>query len=195
MPDVREPKPINTDYSQLKIANLACGGEQPPGKWWMHFDQNGVDRDNFKVANIFPKIPVEDGFCDGVLASHFLEHLTVTQSLVFLTECYRIMKPGGIIRIVVPDPEKFYTGTIQGELEWGDAYYSDQTFMQYALFYPGNPNESGHEQLLEKFGLYCLLLQSGFHKARQMQYRVSQLPPLADIDNRPLYSLYVEAEK
>jgi len=192
---VREPKKYSSDYSKLKIANLACGGEQPPGTWWMHFDQNGKDRDNFKVADIKEKIPLADGYCDGILVSHFLEHLTAPESLVFLTECYRIMKPGGIIRIVVPDPEKFYTGTIQGELEWGDAYFEDRTFMQYALFYTGNPSETGHKQLLEKFGVYCLLLQCGFHKARQMQYRVSQLPPLADLDNRPLFSLYVEATK
>ena len=40
-----------------------------------------------------------------VYSSHFLEHIPRDQVAPFLQECWRILKPGGVLRIVVPDLE------------------------------------------------------------------------------------------
>ena len=47
--------------------------------------------------------PWEDNSIDVVYSSHTLEHFNKQQGLNFLRECYRVLQPGGIIRIVVPD--------------------------------------------------------------------------------------------
>lgn len=47
--------------------------------------------------------PWKDGTVDVVYSSHTLEHLTREDGLKFLKESYRILKPGGTIRILVPD--------------------------------------------------------------------------------------------
>ena len=50
-------------------------------------------------------LPFAAATVDGVYASHFLEHLTRWHAEAFLRESYRVLKPGGIIRLVVPDLE------------------------------------------------------------------------------------------
>ena len=61
-------------------------------------------------------IPFIDGLFDVYFHSHFLEHLDREVAGVFLKECYRVLKPSGIMRVVVPDLEvqcRKYVDTLQ----------------------------------------------------------------------------------
>jgi SAM-dependent methyltransferase len=51
-------------------------------------------------------IPFEDNTVDIAYHSHFLEHLDPPAGRRFLLEVKRVLKPGGIQRIVVPDLER-----------------------------------------------------------------------------------------
>jgi SAM-dependent methyltransferase len=48
-------------------------------------------------------IPFDSNTFDVVYHSHFLEHLDRGAAHLILRECYRVLKPGGILRVVVPD--------------------------------------------------------------------------------------------
>jgi len=50
-------------------------------------------------------IPFHDETFDVVYHSHFLEHLDRAVAPIVLAECRRVLKPGGILRVVVPDWE------------------------------------------------------------------------------------------
>ena len=50
-------------------------------------------------------IPFEDAKFDVVYHSHFLEHLDQKVAREFLRECCRVLKPSGVMRVVVPDLE------------------------------------------------------------------------------------------
>ena len=50
-------------------------------------------------------LPVPDGSVDGVYASHVLEHLSRASMFVALRNTYRILRPNGIFRLIVPDLE------------------------------------------------------------------------------------------
>ncbi len=56
-------------------------------------------------ADLNEGIPFEDGTFDVIYHSHFIEHLDRKQALAFLRECHRVLKRGGIIRVVTPDLE------------------------------------------------------------------------------------------
>lgn len=51
-------------------------------------------------------IPFPDKTFDGVYHCHVLEHIDREAAPAFLGQCYRVLKPGGILRIVVPDLEQ-----------------------------------------------------------------------------------------
>lgn len=55
--------------------------------------------------NLCRGIPFLANSFDMVYHSHFLEHLEKGAAVRFLEECHRVLKPGGILRVVVPDLE------------------------------------------------------------------------------------------
>ncbi|MEM9703666.1 MAG: class I SAM-dependent methyltransferase, partial [Planctomycetota bacterium] len=48
-------------------------------------------------------LPFEDGAYDFVYHSHVLEHFRPADVPAFLSECRRVLRPGGVLRVVVPD--------------------------------------------------------------------------------------------
>ena len=61
---------------------------------------------NVLIHNLAKGIPFESASVDMVYDSHMLEHLDRPVAERFLAEARRVLKPGGIHRIVVPDFEK-----------------------------------------------------------------------------------------
>jgi ubiquinone/menaquinone biosynthesis C-methylase UbiE len=59
-----------------------------------------------QAHNLLQGIPFEDETFEVVYHSHLLEHFTKKDGEKFLQECYRVLKPEGIIRIAVPDLEQ-----------------------------------------------------------------------------------------
>jgi predicted SAM-dependent methyltransferase len=55
------------------------------------------------VANLRRRLPFSTDSFDAVYSSHVLEHLYEPEAYGLLSECVRILKPGGVLRIVVPD--------------------------------------------------------------------------------------------
>lgn len=59
--------------------------------------------DRIQLHDLTRRFPWKEGAVDIVYSSHTLEHLTREQGRRFLRECHRVLRKGGIIRIVVPD--------------------------------------------------------------------------------------------
>lgn len=69
-------------------------------------------------------LPYDDGSFDAVYHSHVLEHLTPEDAAGMLAECGRVLRPGGVLRVAVPDLEgiaKAYLGAIEAAQN-GDPY-------------------------------------------------------------------------
>ncbi|MEM9502328.1 MAG: class I SAM-dependent methyltransferase [Cyanobacteria bacterium P01_E01_bin.43] len=60
---------------------------------------------NIMVHNLAKGIPFKDGTADVVYHSHVLEHLDFPIAMRFLEEARRVLKPNGVLRVVVPDFE------------------------------------------------------------------------------------------
>jgi SAM-dependent methyltransferase len=62
--------------------------------------------DNVLVHDLAKGIPVPDQSADAAYHSHLLEHLDRDVAPRFLLEILRVLRPGGTVRIVVPDLER-----------------------------------------------------------------------------------------
>ncbi len=82
--------------------NLACGRVFVDSPDWLNFDFAPASA-AVRMANLLARLPVADGTAALVYSSHFLEH--VPRDLVpgFLRECWRVLQPGGVVRLVLPD--------------------------------------------------------------------------------------------
>lgn len=109
-----------------KLLNLGCGSRYSPA--WTNVDV--VSSSEHVVAHDLLKgIPFLDSEFDVVYHSHFLEHIPRNKVEAFVKECNRILKLGGVLRIVVPDLEKIVLAYLQainkasdGSKEWQANY-------------------------------------------------------------------------
>jgi predicted SAM-dependent methyltransferase len=87
----------------LRYANLGCGARFHTE--WINLDLAPA-APGVIACDLGRGVPLPDAHCDAVYHSHVLEHLRREQALPFLRECRRVLKPGGILRVVVPDLEQ-----------------------------------------------------------------------------------------
>lgn len=90
------------------LVNIGCG--RVWHRDWVNLDHRPTAPE-VQAYDIRKPLPFRDGTVDAVYASHVLEHLDRDQGRRLLRDCWRILKPGGVARIVVPDLEdlcRFY---------------------------------------------------------------------------------------
>src|SRR6266850_3689498 len=81
--------------------HFACGKVHLPD--WVNIDQQ-VDPDIVDVSwDLRRPLPLAHGSAEFIFHEHFLEHLTVQEGLALLRECHRLLMPGGVLRVAMPD--------------------------------------------------------------------------------------------
>ncbi len=88
--------------SKLRYLNVGCGKRFHND--WLNIDVLPADPGVIH-CDVTKGLPFEDDSLQVVYHSHVLEHIPKSMVKAFLNECYRVLKPGGIIRIAVPDLE------------------------------------------------------------------------------------------
>lgn len=156
-------------------------------------------------------LPFEDDSVDFIYASHSLEHVTKAEAVKILKECHRVLKPSGIIRLVVPDLKILAKKYVDNDLSFfktekresladgflealGLASRVEGSVVLSAL-YRRFGEHSRHKQLYDFDSLSCLLELCGFRKIERKGFREGEVPDIERLDNRPDESLYVEAVK
>lgn len=89
--------------SDLKYLNLGCGYRFD--SQWTNVDFVATGK-NVIARDLNLGIPFPDQTFELVYHSHILEHFTRNSAAYFLQECCRVLQPGGILRVVVPDLEQ-----------------------------------------------------------------------------------------
>jgi len=135
------------EKDSLKLLNLGCGSHYKEG--WLNVDFKSTG--SGVIANDLNKgIPFEDNLFDAVYHSHLLEHFSKAYAHRFISECYRILKDGGIIRVVVPDLQqivKLYLSLLEKALQGDEDAQKKYEWILLELFDQIVRNEPGGEML------------------------------------------------
>jgi len=75
---------------------------------------------NIVIHDLSKRFPWPEDTADVIYSSHTLEHLSRETGEHFMAECRRVLKPGGILRIVVPDLKKILDGYQSGSIDARD---------------------------------------------------------------------------
>ncbi|MBE9111567.1 glycosyltransferase [Nodosilinea sp. LEGE 07298] len=87
----------------MRYLNLGCGNHFHLD--WVNIDFQSTGTD--VIAHDLRKpIPFADDTFDAVYHSHLLEHFSRSEAKPFLQECLRVLRPDGVLRVVVPDLEQ-----------------------------------------------------------------------------------------
>ena len=117
----------------MKKINFGCGGNKQPG--WENYDME---------VDITKPLPFENDSVDFILAEHVVEHVSMHQGYGFIKEVSRILKPGGVAKILVPDITKisrnrndpYFDSYLRfyHEMGWTDGTI-ESSFERMAFFY------------------------------------------------------------
>lgn len=175
--------------------HLGCGIRKFPG--WKHFDIGDYEHlDGHDIINL----PYPDNSVDLIYSSHTLEYFDRNEIIEVLNKWYKILKPGGIIRLAVPNFEAmvklYYLEMMPIETFLGPLY--------------GKMQPSGHEIIYHKtaydFRSLRILLESiGFVDIQLYDWKQTEhghiddhshaYLPHMDFDKGILISLNVEGIK
>jgi len=148
------------------------------------------------------RLPFGDNAVKGIRVEQFLEHLECKEELpAFLRDCLRVLQPRGVLRIIVPDAERFLRAYCRRDvagfhdLAVPDPFPDDlPTRMDVVnhIFHQWHEHRWGYdfETLADR------LTRAGFGRVERMSYQCSVDPLLAqDREQHSRYSLYVDAVK
>lgn len=178
---------------RVKRLNWGCGHWPQPG--WINSDIKdlpGVE----VVCDIRGGLPIESDTLDYAVSIHALMELGYRKLVPALQELRRVLKPGGTLRLVLPDLLKGVEAFRAGDRDYfavedeeverlGSKLAVQLTWYGYSrsVFTPDYIEE--------------LLLKAGFSSIAHCAFKKTQSPwpEIVELDNRERESLYVEATK
>lgn len=146
---------------------------------------------NIVYGDATKKMKFESNSVDYLYSSHMLEHLYPRDAIYFLSECKRVLKKGGVLRLLLPDLEyeaKIYMKSLGNQnaaniFSW--KVYANDDKSGY---------KNGHKWMYDKYYLKNILKKVGFEKVVCGKFKTGSFP---DVDKLDSYknSLIIEAIK
>jgi SAM-dependent methyltransferase len=179
--------------TQVRRLNWGCGGHTLPG--WINSDQKdepGIDL----PCDIRRGLPLEDDSIDYAVSIHALPEVPVDGIVPVLRELRRVLKPGGVLRLALPDLLKGVAAYERGDRDYflipdEDAERLGAKLVMQLVWY-GYSRTLFVPEFIEE-----MLVKAEFARVAHCAYRQtsSPFPEIIDLDNREAESLFVEAYK
>jgi hypothetical protein len=141
---------------------------------------------NVRSGDIVKGLPVPAGRCRGIYASHVLEHLCLKEFHAALQNTRKLLSPGGIFRLVVPDLEwaarEYVKRLDAGDLE-ANRFFLEETCLgktnrlrglRGAVYNSLTTHE--HGWMWDSLSLAHALEKHGFHSIRKCSFGDSDDP-------------------
>ena len=156
--------------------------------------------DRIYLHDLTKPFPWPSNSADAIYSSHTLEHLSREDGRRFLSECHRVLRAGGLIRIVVPDLREAVTDYLEGRVKADD--FVEQLGV---LYIPGGSPlkrklapfvQFPHKCMYDTRRLVEILGEIGFDAAARQPFD-SGIEGLeqVELENRTHHAVIVEGSK
>jgi len=214
----------SVDFAMTDRLNLGCGPSAPVG--WVNVDGSwnawfsnhrrfrkvlatlGLIPSNFGaqwkvrplIHDLTKPLPFPANGMSAVYASHVLEHLYLVDAQKLLEECKRVLRPGGIIRLVVPDLHAMaldYLSKKEGRSPCAldNAAAADHLNERLAFRNPSPPAGNivfklyslwkdfhSHKWMYDGESLARYLRLAGFQEVSRKEFRRSDIPGIEEVE-------------
>ena len=196
--------------------NIGCGPVQPPG--WINIDGSIraklanrfwlLDRalvkarvlaetefgPHVRIHNLFKSLPFRNNTVSCIYAGEVWEHFEYPDTVRLTAECFRVLAPGGVLRICVPDGPTFwgrYLDLYREQLEAPRDRRSARELRRHVEMYFkeimtrrvwfGSLGHK-HKWQFDEIQLVELFEQAGFSAVDRMPYHVSRIPDVCNVE-------------
>lgn len=184
--------------AECAYVNLGCGQNVRPD--FLNIDYHW--RPGVVCWDLTKGIPSRTGSVRGIFTEHCLEHFPLQEGYALLEEMYRVLTPGGRVRIVVPDGEMYLKTYLGMHSSRRFPYQEEDSFNGIytrimsvnRIFYVQRKDRYGHNFLYDFETLKVILEEVGFKNVDRMSFQSGiDRTLLVDTEERRVESLYVEA--
>ena len=143
-------------------------------------------------------LPYADQSVDKIYSSHALEHLDKKRGEALLRGCFRVLKRGGVFRLVVPDLEYHARRYLQRVSNGGPsdrAAHDDFLWNIYGAYLEKRRYGASHRYMYDWPTLQLVLSEIGFSRVLRQDFQTGLDRELCSLDNRPEESLHIDAIK
>jgi predicted SAM-dependent methyltransferase len=178
--------------------HLGCGPNYLPG--FLNIDGNFFYKLDLWL-DVRNGLPFPSNSVDSIYSTHMFEHFYPDELQVLLRECLRVLKPGGGIRLIVPNLASAIFAYSQRQSAWFDDSFPRHFDSLGGRFSNFVFCDGQHRTAFDFSYLDEVLRQSGFREVEESAEGKSRLygsrvPPYEPGDSPALpHSLYVEAFK
>ena len=178
---------------EIRRLNWGCGTEPEPG--WLNSDIKegpGIDL----PGDIRDGLALEDDGMDYVVSIHALPELPYPDIEAALRELRRVLRPGGVLRLSLPDLERAVRAYLDRDADYflipDDDVRSLGGKLVVQLTWYGYSKSMYTFDFIEE-----LLYRAGFRRVVRSSFRstASDHAEIVELDNRERESLFVEAFK
>lgn len=139
-----------------------------------------------RYLNVGKRFPFADASFDNVFSAHMLEHLYRAEAENCVREAYRVLRPGGVFRVLVPDLDRLVRNYDEAHPE---------PMLQKIYENTQRRDKNRHHWMYTASSLANVLRGAGFTQVERCTYRQGRCPDLERLDNRPDESLFMEGVK
>src|ERR1700731_410860 len=149
----------------LKKLNIGCGPVPLPG--WVNVDLCPHSSDVLRM-DATKQFPYLNDTFSHVFSEHMIEHVELDGAHNMIRECYRVLRPGGRIRIVTPDREFLIALThlplSQLQLDyihWSCHHFAPEAKPSGAVVAEFFGRLWGHQHIFDRTGLWRIMAEAG----------------------------------
>lgn len=202
-------------YEPIKL-NLGCGPIQPEGwvnvdgsrrawtasqLWWLDramvacriWPKTEFTRQTV-WADLLKRLSWADDSVDAVYMGEVLEHFTREDGTRLLKECQRVLRPGGILRLRVPDNARFWRNYLRefdaclasGREQWSESHTRwIQMFFRDICVRPTRIGSFGHfhKWMYDEVSLILALEKAGFESVERRTRHDSGIPGIEKVES------------
>jgi SAM-dependent methyltransferase len=128
------PTRIDRGASTACFVNLGCGSRHHPH--WLNIDRWVPDA-SIQEHDLGRGIPLANESAEVVYHSHVLEHFDRDVARTFLRDCFRVLRPNGVIRVVVPDLERIarlYLQALEESLRQSERWRQNYEWLMLEMY-------------------------------------------------------------
>jgi SAM-dependent methyltransferase len=216
---------MNVNANHHERLNLGCGPNAPAnwlnvdGSWNAWLSNHAFLRKTLKAIRVISKnspgaewnvrplvhdltkpLPFEENSVSVIYGAHVLEHLYLADAQRLLGECKRVLRPGGVIRLVVPDLRSMVASYLKNK-NGGSPSASEKITaadkLNESLGFRSPAPPSGnplfkfyylwkdfhhHKWMYDSDSLIRYMENSGFAAVRERGYLESDIPGIAEVE-------------